>query len=222
MIRLLQTYWQRTSAYLDSRKQSERVLLLVAVIALAAFLADAYFFQPLQIRQKALNGQIEQLNGQVAQAMAQQAEIRARAARDPNAPLRRQIEQLFAQQATVDARLDELGTQFISPQERATLLRQVLEQHRQLKLVEMVNLSPDLVFDAKEVEAGTKPRIYRHGLSMTLQGSYLDAVAYLQALEALPWRFLWDSVAISTETYPTTVVTITLYTLSLDERWIGV
>ena len=43
-----------------------------------------------------------------------------------------------------------------------------------------------------------------------------------QALEALPWRFFWDSVSYEVEDYPRSLVRLRLHTLSLSEDWIGV
>jgi len=64
--------------------------------------------------------------------------------------------------------------------------------------------------------------LYRHGLRATFEGGYLDILAYLRALEALPWRFLWDEVSLEVPRYPVARVTLTVYSLSLDDAWIGI
>ena len=47
-------------------------------------------------------------------------------------------------------------------------------------------------------------------------------LAYLRALEALPWRFYWKTFDLSTTQYPTNRVRIELSTLSMDRAWLGV
>ena len=50
----------------------------------------------------------------------------------------------------------------------------------------------------------------------------MATLRYLQALEALPWRFFWDSVDYQVIAYPQSTVRLKLHTLSLSEDWIGV
>jgi len=64
--------------------------------------------------------------------------------------------------------------------------------------------------------------MYKHGLRIQLSGQYPDILRYLGALEALPWKVFWGEVQLQTEKYPVSRVTLVIYTLSLDEAWIGV
>ena len=63
--------------------------------------------------------------------------------------------------------------------------------------------------------------MFRHRVRMELSGDYLAVLRYLGALEQLPWRFQWDSLAVETDAYPVTRVVMYLSTLSLGEFWIG-
>jgi len=66
-----------------------------------------------------------------------------------------------------------------------------------------------------------KPRelLYRHGVEIVLQGSYLDMVNYMDALEALPTQLFWGKVELQAGQYPDARLKLTLYTLSLDQKW---
>jgi MSHA biogenesis protein MshJ len=66
-----------------------------------------------------------------------------------------------------------------------------------------------------------KPRelLYRHGVEIVLQGSYLDMVNYMEALEALPSQLFWGKAKLDAGQYPNSRLTLTLYTLSLDAKW---
>jgi MSHA biogenesis protein MshJ len=60
-------------------------------------------------------------------------------------------------------------------------------------------------------------------VELELSGDYMDTLYFLQALEALPWRFFWDRVEyVAGEGETRGRLTLRLYTLGLEEAWIGV
>jgi MSHA biogenesis protein MshJ len=63
--------------------------------------------------------------------------------------------------------------------------------------------------------------LYRHGVQLVLQGSYLDMVNYMEALEHMPSQLFWGKATLEAEDYPKARLTLTLYTLSLDTKWIA-
>jgi MSHA biogenesis protein MshJ len=69
--------------------------------------------------------------------------------------------------------------------------------------------------------ATLKPRelLYRHGVEIVLQGSYLDMINYMDALESLPVQLFWGKLKLDAQQYPNSRLTLTLYTLSLDPKW---
>jgi len=72
--------------------------------------------------------------------------------------------------------------------------------------------------------AAHKPRelLYRHGVEIVLQGSYLDMVNYMDALEALPAQLFWGKAELAAGQYPNARLKLTLYTLSLDQKWMQI
>ena len=64
--------------------------------------------------------------------------------------------------------------------------------------------------------------LYRHGMTVTFEGGYLAALRYLSALENASWKLFWDAVEVEVQEYPVTRVSITVFSLSTDEAWIGV
>jgi MSHA biogenesis protein MshJ len=66
-----------------------------------------------------------------------------------------------------------------------------------------------------------KPRelLYRHGVEIVVQGSYLDMISYMAALESLPTQLFWGKASLDAQQYPNSRLTLTLYTLSLDQKW---
>jgi MSHA biogenesis protein MshJ len=63
------------------------------------------------------------------------------------------------------------------------------------------------------------PLLYRHGVELTVRGNYLDMVSYMEALETMPARVIWGKASLVVEEYPSARLTLTMYTLSLDKKW---
>lgn len=61
--------------------------------------------------------------------------------------------------------------------------------------------------------------LFRHGVEITVRGSYLDMVDYMTALEGLPTQLFWGRARLEVEQYPAAHLTLTLNTLSLDRKW---
>lgn len=61
--------------------------------------------------------------------------------------------------------------------------------------------------------------LFRHGVEITLSGSYLDMIAYMEALEAMPTQLFWGKAEFEVDQYPNARLTLTLYTLSMDKKW---
>jgi MSHA biogenesis protein MshJ len=62
--------------------------------------------------------------------------------------------------------------------------------------------------------------LYRHGVEISVRGNYLDMIDYMTALESLPTQLFWGGARLDVEDYPTSRLTLTLYTLSLDSKWL--
>lgn len=62
--------------------------------------------------------------------------------------------------------------------------------------------------------------LYRHGVEITVRGNYLDMIDYMTALESMPTQLFWGGARFEVEDYPTARLTLTMYTLSLDQKWL--
>ena len=61
--------------------------------------------------------------------------------------------------------------------------------------------------------------VYRHGVEIVLQGGYLDMISYMAALEDMPTQLFWGKARLEVDQYPSARLSLTLYTLSLDQKW---
>ena len=214
------------------------VALLVAVVMYTT--VQLLMVDPLVASTAGMERELRDLQTQVQVQRAEIAAIRARNEHDPNAELRTRLERLTRANAELDERLKARMRGFIQPAQMARALEEVLSQKTSLSLYQVRSLAPQpllaepvteatasgeervVVADPQAPENELPPMLYRHGLEIEFRGSYMDTLAYLRALEQLPWEFYWDGVALEVEDYPRARVVITVYTLSLGEGWIGV
>ena len=99
-------------------------------------------------------------------------------------------------------------------------------QNRLLKLVNLKTLPVStLLGDQNATGAATGGggfALYKHGVEMEVQGSYLELLGYLSQLEKSPWRMFWSRVKMDVKEYPKVRLTLTLYTLSMDKTWLSI
>ena len=54
-----------------------------------------------------------------------------------------------------------------------------------------------------------------------MRGTYLDMLRYMAQLETIPMQVFWGKARLEVEEYPQATLTLTLYTLSLDKKWLN-
>jgi len=146
-----------------------------------------------------------------------------------------QLSQLTALRNRVAAGDQEVRvftSDLVDPQEMRLVLEELLRHQSGLKLVSATNLPAKPLVEGEVEPAAAKddgakpkpkePQLYRHTLVLTLQGSYLECLAYLQAVERLPWHLYWSRIEFKEDGYPRNAIMLELRTLSLDKEWIGV
>jgi MSHA biogenesis protein MshJ len=64
--------------------------------------------------------------------------------------------------------------------------------------------------------------VYKHGVEIVVEGDYLDLLSYMKALEAMPWQLFWGKAKLTVDDTPKRSLTLTLYTLSLEKKWLNI
>lgn len=209
----------------DQLSLRERIIVLVAALLLIILIWDSTFMTPLDRQRKSNLQQIDALRAEIGGLDQSIEALVAQGAADPKKSSADTAGVLRAEIQDIDRRLAGVTSGLIAPKEMAQVLEQVLERAGRLTLHALRTLPPQGVI-APGAEAATtgKPaaQIYKHGVELELSGSYLDTLYFLQALEALPWRFFWDRIEFAVEQHPRGKVKLRLYTLGLEEGWIGV
>ncbi len=229
-------------AWIDALSFRERGLILVIALFVFYGLWDTLLMQPLDAKQEKLSKQLEQTQQEVLSFQQQAQTIVESHGADPNAKNRVKLEKLQKELDAIKEELKQSTAHLIPPEQMAKVLETVLKQSDGLNFVRLEGLGVTPLVEKSSVETfideaqgamltteekGLSPdrtlqTAYLHGLRIEFEGGYLDTLDYLHKLEALPWAFFWDKIDYQVEEYPKALSSITIYTLSLDENWIGV
>jgi MSHA biogenesis protein MshJ len=212
---------------IDALTLRERALLFAGAAAAIVFLLYALFLNPLLARQKALRVELAQQQDSIAAIDRQIGQQMQAYALDPDAAARQRLAALGADAERLSASLRAMQKGLVAPERIAPLLETILKSNGKLQLVSLKTLpvspvsaaaTPASVAAAPAV--APEALLYRHGVELAVRGNYLDMVAYLEALEAMPTQLFWGRADLQVEQYPNARLTLTLYTLSLDRKWI--
>ena len=236
---------------LDALSVKERVLIVGALLLSVAMGWQSLLIDPLVARKQGLLADVESASDALQRLQAVSDELLAAERIDPDAGTRQLLaargQELHALQTSIEAKVGRV----VPPAQVAKVLETVLGRIHDLEFIGLEGLGVEPLVQAADsakgsarhaaapapqppahdartltpLVAGTPKRpqaAYRHGIRIRFAGSYLATLQYLRALEALPWGFFWDRVELETRDFPRVEGSIVVYTVSLEEGWIGV
>ena len=142
---------------------------------------------------------------------------------DPDAADRVRLQQVKNEAQALSSALMAMQQGMVPPERMTGLLEQILRAHRSLRLTSLRTLPDEVpaVTTPKPGEAAAPPQLlHRHGVELVLQGSYPDMVAYMAALEGMQGQIFWGSATMKVDTHPNATLTLVVYTISLDKKWL--
>ncbi|MBI5436758.1 MAG: type II secretion system protein M [Nitrosomonadales bacterium] len=229
----MRQYWGKIVDKIDGMSLRERGLIFAAAAFVLVALTQVLFLDSLLAEQKRLSTQVVQQQEKMKEIQAQiEALLQARR-NDAASPLRQRLSQAKQRLADGDAYLQSRRDRLVQPEKMADLLEQVLNKNGQLQLINLQTLPTALLIEKalKPEGAGAGPasaaagldrQVYRHGVQITVRGSYLDLLQYLTAIEQLPTKMFWGMSRMNVVQYPAAELTLTLYTLSMDKTWLQI
>jgi MSHA biogenesis protein MshJ len=243
--------WQKLSLRIDAMSLRERALIFVMAAVILVVLVNALLLDPQFARQKQMSQKINAEQARIVAIQTDiQQKIQARRA-DPDQALRQQLERLRQQSGQLRGALEDTRKALVAPEKMPALLEAILRRDGRLQLVSLTTLPvADLAepVTAGAKIAGANPghdaptaaaaagltgtaagasastgsgSIYRHGVELTVAGTYPDMLHYMAQLEAMPWQLYWGKADLQVEAWPQARLTLTLFTLSLDKKWIN-
>ena len=236
----MRRYWELARTKIDDMSLRERAIIFAAAALVVVALINATLLDPLLARQKTLSTQVVQQQEKMKGLQAQMQSLLQAKHDDEHSPLRNRLAQLGQQLQTQDGYLQSRRDRLVEPNKMAGLLEQVLAKDGRLQLIALKTLPVGLLVEKPQAASGTaqsatattagsgqkqpdqQKQVFKHGVQITVRGGYLDLLQYLAALEKMPAQMFWGEVNLTVDQYPDAVLTLTLYTLSLDKTWLTV
>lgn len=222
--------WQKILEKVDALALRERALLFVMMSVLLITPINMLLLDPLRTKQKTLSQQLKEKQTQIDALQTQLQGLAASSQIDPDVENRQRLNQLRSKLKELEAPMETVQKSLVSPDKKVMLLEDLLVQNPRLRLVSLKTLPAASVLESKTIDGGKKggpavpstSLVYRHGVQLTIEGGYHDLLQYLVAMEKLPWRVVWGEADLRVDEYPKIVLTLTLYTLSLEKVWMNV
>jgi len=224
--------WQAWSARFAALQSREKGLIVAALACAVLFGGYSLWVAPARDELAATHKTLER-QARERQELAQQEQALHARQSDPAAADRQAIAQLRERLTASQREIEEAGARLLPPQRMPALLQSLLARHPGLTLVGLATLSPQALV---AVPAGNAPpdatgpatrtvtagNLYRHGIELTLRGSFSDLLAYAAELDAHPQPLLRGALALEVKQYPVSELKLTIYTLSLETAWLVV
>jgi len=204
---------------LDAMSLRERVLVFLAAAAVIVGIADNALFEPILRRQK-IDSQLNQQQTDEIHAMQTQLQAYAQARLGEGANAKRQrLEKRVAELAALDRELAGRQSELITPDRMAKMLSEILKRNPEIELVSLRSIAATGLTQLPTMLTGGAI-MYRHGIEVTVSGTYLRLLGYLAELERNPAKIFWGNMELQAGTYPQATLKVTLYTLSPDKTWL--
>lgn len=216
-------------ARIDALSLRERAILLVGALAVIYFVWDLLLLQPLEVERQRIQGQMLTNDAEFVALGEELDKLDPARSQAQSRSRREQLAQLRKQAKTLEGELAGTMVHLVPPAEMTRLLEMVLQRTQGLELHKVSGLGSSTVeLGPGPATAGGTPSstvtaasLFRHGLRIEFSGDFYSTLSYLQQLEGLQWKFFWDSIDFKVGQYPASVTTISVFTLSLHDRWIG-
>lgn len=232
-------YWQRYAGRIDAMSLRERAMIFLGAALILVMMVNTFLIDPLSDRHKQLTQEILHTQQKTSEMQIQIQSLAKNWSVDPNTHLRARLEQLRAQSDHSGRTLQDIQSGLVAPGQMPALLEDILRKNRSLRLVALKTLPVQSLGEASKAVANTQSgsvhnqanapqaaeaaiAVYQHGVEISVEGAYLDLLRYLTEVEALPWRMFWGKADLEAGIYPRAMLTLTLYTLSLDKAWLAI
>lgn len=227
----MKAFWLKLAARYDALQLRERCLVAAAVLGGIVLIGYSLFIDPAVKRAHLAERSLQEQRAQLTNVQAQIESLQS-PSQNPDLAAGAELASLKNQLNVLGDRLVALEGSLVPPQRMSALLEDMIGRKTGLRLLSLKTLPVTPLLDKKpgaddngpaktgEAPASPSAGLFKHGVEIRLEGSYPELTAYLERLEQAQSKLLWRSVSLSAEKYPKLVLTLTVYTLSLDRTWL--
>lgn len=223
----------------NSKTLRERLLILICVLVAITLIWFYVFAAPVNAKRAQLEQRFTAAKATLAQLSAEEQVYVQALSNDPNVEKQHQLMNLNEKLDSLDRELQSLSVGLLPVNLLPRVLHDVLERSASLTLlnfkneqakalffqnVEAIEIQPDLEDIDTHADGALSPQsvdVFKHAVVVQLEGSYFQVRDFLDNMEALPWKFYWESLDYRVLQYPRARVTIELYTLTTEKGFLG-
>lgn len=213
--------WIQLEEKANALSVRERLIVAVALGVLLLGVFDQLLLRPWMAERAELDKTTDVLQQTAQQAQQDITALEQQLANDPNRALREKIAELNQQHGAVDVSIARITDGLISPEMMPQVLGELLSERSGLSVQSIKTLPAQQVLSANK-EDNKAPAIYRHDLELRLEGGFTQVQNYLQSIEQMPSRVIWDALQFEVEKYPKGQLRLVVHTLSTREELIRV
>ncbi len=215
---------------IDSRVLRERVLIFLTLLALVFLLWNFLVQTKFDRERKRLQAEAEKITLERKTLETQITAVTLALASDPAIAKSNEIDLLNSNISAVESRLSGLSQGLIGAEQLPKVLEDVLQRTASVKLLQVRTLAAtelQLAAVKKDPTGATKPDVhgagvYKHGVLIRVAGNYSQLIQLMTEIEALHWKFYWESLDYTVKEYPDAEIDIRVFTLSSEEGLLGV
>jgi MSHA biogenesis protein MshJ len=229
--------WLKTTARYDAMPRRERWLVALTLVAVISWAAYFFYIGPALQRYEAAERGIAGAQARLVDIQTQMTSLNA-PDRHPDVAARKELGALRTRLDALSGRMRIVESMLVPPEKMPVLLEEMIGTRKGLRLVSLKTLPVMPFLDTDKpgndegkagekaaqssVSSGKTSGLYRHGVEIQLEGHYQDLLTYLERLEKSPLKLLWGVAVLSADQHPQLVLTLTVYSLSMDHTWLVV
>jgi len=243
--------WQKFSdKFLIMSAREQYLIILTGLIAII-FITYSFFLEPVLLKKSEMHDQTTTLISTNKSLQSSIAIYEEALTEDPNKTLNAQVLAYEKQLIQIDEKLLRLTSELINPIQMRFALIDMLKVQKGVSLLsfELLGAKPLMakdesenhnnstnsslsnsesttIIDLKEsADISSKVstvNLYQHGIRLKLSGKYFQLRDYLAQIEAMSWKFFWKDFQYKIKEYPLGELEVEIYSLSINEEFIGV
>ncbi len=199
----------------------ERCLFVITILVSISVVWWYFYAEPIQVKTKNLIEENYGISRDVQTTRNTINDIRDKVADGLNKDKTQKLAQLELALEALEERLRLKTIELIDPDKMFQLMTRLVYRESRLKLLSLKRREVKPAFALSE-EAQNEATIYRHVLEVKFSGKFQDILKYMQTLENLDWKLIWDEIEIISDEYPLITVKVVISTLSTRKEWVGV
>jgi MSHA biogenesis protein MshJ len=199
----------------------ERFLFVFTVLVSISVVWWYFYVEPIQVKTKILIEENYRISQDVQTSRNTINDIRNQIADGVNKDKTQKLAQLELALEALEQRLRLKTIELIDPDKMFQLMTSLVYRESRLKLLSLKRREVKPAIELSEEQQG-EATIYRHVLEVKFSGKFQDILKYMQTLENLDWKLIWDEIEIISDEYPLITVKVVISTLSTRKEWVGV